>query len=258
MQTSIFWTGGWDSTFRLLQLAERQINIKPIYIKDPARKSAEIEIARMTEILDHIKKRKASRGGVKAEIRPLEIIDRDNILKQYVNREISEAWHRLHNEFQLGEQYEWFALYCNATGLRVECGLERSERSKAMQVISAQCRLAPFDGDDIGGRLHVLPKEEQSSSDGYVVFRNLLLGITDTTKEDARSYAEAHGWLDIMKRTWFCFNPIGGKPCGLCNPCRDAMNGGMGWRMPAASKARYYLLGPIHSFAKQTKRMLRG
>lgn len=63
MQTSIFWTGGWDSTFRLLQLAERQINIKPIYIKDPARKSAEIEIARMTEILDHIKKRKASRGG---------------------------------------------------------------------------------------------------------------------------------------------------------------------------------------------------
>lgn len=179
-------------------------------------------------------------------------------MQQFANQRISEAWHRLHNGYSLGEQYEWFALYCNTTGFRVECGLERSERSKAMQVISAQCKLVPFDDDDIGGRLRVLPKEGKPSSDGYVVFQNLLLGITDTTKEDAKVYAETHGWLDIMKRTWFCFNPIGGKPCGLCNPCRDAMNEGMGWRMPAVSKARYYILGLAHSFAKKTKRMLKG
>ena len=119
-------------------------------------------------------------------------------MRQLANRGISEAWGRLHNEFQLGEQYEWFALYCNAMGTQIECSLERS---KAMQVIYAQCRLVPSNGDHIGGRLYVLSKEGQPSSDGYIVFQNLLLGITDTTKEEAKSYAEAHGWLDIMKRT---------------------------------------------------------
>lgn len=257
METYLFWTGGWDSTFRLLQLAEKGVKVNPVYIRDSKRKSSPVEIERMNEIASKVNTRNTI-GGFAGKVAPLEIVDKDYVLQQYANREISEAWRRLHNEFQLGEQYEWFALYCDATGIRVECGLERSERSKAMQVISAQCRLTPFVGDDIGGRLHVLSKEGLSSSDGYVVFRNLLLGITDTSKEEAKSYAEAHGWLDIMKRTWFCFNPIGGKPCGLCNPCRDAMNEGMGWRMPAVSKARYYLLGPLHSFAKKMKRMLKG
>ena len=48
---NLFWTGGWDSTFRLLQLVVEQGRlVQPYYIIDPNRLSLRHEIKAMSDI----------------------------------------------------------------------------------------------------------------------------------------------------------------------------------------------------------------
>lgn len=44
---------------------------------------------------------------------------------------------------------------------------------------------------------------------------------------------------DIIDDTWFCFNPINGKPCGYCNPCKYTIEEGMSYRFSKEALKRY-------------------
>lgn len=56
MEYRILWTGGWDSTFRVLDLVlNKKKNIQPYYILDERRASTEIEIATMEKIKEMMK-----------------------------------------------------------------------------------------------------------------------------------------------------------------------------------------------------------
>lgn len=46
----ILWTGGWDSTYRIVELFREQIQIQPIYCCDPSRGSIQREIETMENI----------------------------------------------------------------------------------------------------------------------------------------------------------------------------------------------------------------
>lgn len=59
---NLLWSGGWDGTFRFLQLASEPICIQPIYIKDPGRGSQKYEIRAIHEIIDAVK---SSRGALR-------------------------------------------------------------------------------------------------------------------------------------------------------------------------------------------------
>ena len=72
METArILWTGGWDSTYRLVELSMRNIHIVPVYILDKERKSKKIEIATMRKILSALRNKK----GTQAEIDDVKIIN---------------------------------------------------------------------------------------------------------------------------------------------------------------------------------------
>lgn len=45
-----FWTGGFDSTFRILQLSRENVTVQPIYIVDPGRISSDKEIAAINKL----------------------------------------------------------------------------------------------------------------------------------------------------------------------------------------------------------------
>lgn len=64
-KVNLLWTGGWDSTFRLLQLIEENVQIQLFYFIDEKRKSTNIEIERMKKILKYIKGKKDFRAIVK-------------------------------------------------------------------------------------------------------------------------------------------------------------------------------------------------
>lgn len=48
---NILWTGGWDSTFRVVELSRMEgITIQPVYVIDPNRKSVPYELRAMDNI----------------------------------------------------------------------------------------------------------------------------------------------------------------------------------------------------------------
>ena len=123
-------------------------------------------------------------------------------------------------------------------GMRAECAVEDSPRSKAKRAIDAQCLLAPC-GEKPCGRERFHAVSKGGSSDAEMVFGRLDFGMLDVSKVEAKRIAQKMGWMPIMRKTWFCHEPVKGKPCGVCNPCKDAMNEGMRWRMPLSARLRY-------------------
>ena len=86
-------------------------------------------------------------------------------------------------------------------------------------------------------RFHVVPKD--AGSDAATVLGRLDFGMLGVSKVEEMRVAQESGWMPIMRGTWFCHAPVNGKPCGTCNPCKDAMAEVMRWRMPLSSKLRY-------------------
>jgi 7-cyano-7-deazaguanine synthase len=70
------------------------------------------------------------------------------------------------------------------------------------------------------------------------------------SKAEAKRVARESGWMHIMVKTWFCHAPVNGRPCGTCNPCRDAMVEGMRWLMPISSRLRYHAWRLRSAFTK--------
>lgn len=56
MKHRVLWTGGWDSTYRVLDLViNKKRNIQPYYVLDERRKSTNMEIKTMEIIKEMIK-----------------------------------------------------------------------------------------------------------------------------------------------------------------------------------------------------------
>lgn len=238
-KVNLLWTGGWDSTFRLLQLSLSKIEIQPYYFIDKGRKSRDIEIRKMKLILEKIRKNKM----FKANINEIIFIKVKDVLENMKNEEISTIYKELKEKYKLGSQYEWISLYCNYKNIDMELGIEKSPRDKMLKVLNnEECVLKNIENDILENRKII----GNINSKFYSMGKHFIFAVTEYSKKDMEEIAKnKEGWLDIMKLTWFCHNPINNKPCGYCNPCKDAMNLGMEWRMPLISKIRYYTLTPI-------------
>lgn len=226
----LLWSGGWDGTFRLLQLAQCDIQVMPIYLIHNGRGGREYEMAAMQNILAQIRQDKS----FKAEILDIVYYDVEWILENCKDREISEAYQYLHKEYRLGKQYEWFALLCKELNTQMECAIVHQDHGE--MTINAEGMLLPVENDFLEGRYHVLPKDGKQAA--HRVLGNLILPSIRITKKDEERIARENGWIEIMKLSWFCHFPIDGQPCGLCGPCNDAMHTGMEWRMPKKAQIR--------------------
>jgi 7-cyano-7-deazaguanine synthase len=225
----LFWTGGWDSTFRLcdLVLVKKQA-VKPFYVLDPGRESYKEEIDTIVKIGAMVRNR--IRGQVDL-LQPLDIVLKDDIPP---NQLITGHYNILVKEYKrLGTQYEWLARYLSWKGLSgVELSVEANLNSPPGPVFSAlKERLEEKDG------CMVLPSGTHESL--KVVFGDYHFPLVNTTKRDMVHYANRNSFYDIMIKTWFCHHPINRQPCGTCKPCKDVMNEGMRFRMPLYAKLRY-------------------
>lgn len=229
-KTYILWTGGWDSTFRLLQLAEKSITIQPLYVVDSSRAGRKNEMKAMEKIRNEI----IASNWNKATILEIKQYSTENIKR---DEEIIQAYERIRSKYNIGSQYCWLAELCKMLDIeRVEVGFEFSDRSKIKDAIWSEGSI--IDDNSVSNGIKRINCEE-SSKDIQLLFKYYVFGLADVSKKDAENISREKGWLDIMKYTWFCHMPIHGKPCGMCNPCKDAMNEGMEWRMPPISQFRY-------------------
>ena len=232
---NLLWTGGWDSTYALIEKSRQPLTVRPIYICDNRRKSQQLEIKAMKNILLALMKKKESQ----AVLLPIEFVNKDEIPQ---NPKITQSYNTIFAETSLGAQQEWIARLAFKYG-NLEIGTEAGniENSPSRRAINKYCALvkSPFGYFEID--------KEKSTDCGNDVFGNLRFPIIDKTEMDMKENIQRWGYQDIMKLIWFCHNPTFlNNPCGLCHPCEVKMENNMEDLLTEAARWRYR---HRHSFA---------
>jgi hypothetical protein len=239
----LLWTGGWDSTFRILyaSIVDRK-RVEPHYIIDTTRPSSLRELQAIADVKAMLK---ALHQTAYDRIAPLQITSTAEIPD---NTEITQAWTRLKQRSHLGGQYDWLARYAKANRLTA---LELSVHvdDKLYGFLQGHVEQNPFGGY----RLKSGVTGDES------IFNRFEFPILDYSKTHMRELAQAHEFLSILEKSWFCHEPRKGLPCGTCNPCAYTIEEGMGYRLPRDARFRYCIrryTGAGGDFTKWVKRSL--
>jgi|SRR4249919_967815 len=248
----LLWTGGWDSTYRLLELLlDKRLPVEPTYLVDSARASASCEI----DAMDRIRAALAEQHpDTRALLLPSHLVRVEELERK---DEIQRAFDRIASRHRCGNQYAFLSRYCQQRGLDgVELLIERTEHGAYS-----------FLKDDIietvtpqGYTTHRL-RPDCPEADLRTVFGPFALPALTVRKQETVDVARRKGWIDLLALTWFCHSPRGGQPCGLCNPCQYALEQGFGWRIPrrrrTLSTIYRYTLMPLRVRTRQWLRRFR-
>lgn len=222
----ILWTGGWDSTFRLLQLLLiEQEEVQPHYIIFPSRNSTSIEIERMKKIRAVLQRDYPSESNL---LLPTKFCNKNEIEP---DNKIYEAYQKSIEQRYYGDQYVTLAEYCKQHGLsEMELALEKNSNEEGIE-------------ESLTYSLH----ENRISPQDRKIFKHFSLPLIDMTKQDMEKIATGEGWFYILKLTWFCHHPMHipfGKtvPCGGCRACENTIKEGYEWRIPLFNRllGKYY------------------
>ena len=220
----ILWTGGWDSTFRVLYATVVDgMRVEPHYIVDLDRQSTLHELRAISEIKD--------------SLRMLDQLAYDRIsnlrvtLKSEIpdDMAITSSWERLKLRAPLGSQYDWIARYAESHHLHdLELSVHVDDR--AHYFLNENVEPIPCGG-------YRLNRGITGDENIFARFRFPILAYSKTQMRDI---ARERGFLQILEKSWFCHRPINGIPCGTCSPCYYAIKEGMRYRLPRRSLLRYH------------------
>jgi len=230
-RVNLLWTGGWDSTFRLLKLVLNNREVQPFYIIDPNRESLGHEVRAMQHIRSEISKSYPKASKLLLSTLFIELHDiKENIL-------VTAAYLNIRKSVPVGIQYEWLARFAEERGDHpMEIGIEMGSHGTS-KYLSKYWIYKYFDEEGF-----YMIDEKYKGTDVYNLFKYFKFSIIDLKKRDMKAIAEKERFIHIMGHTWFCHSPISnGKPCGVCKPCIIAIHEGMAYRMPLQSMIRYHL-----------------
>ena len=243
---NLFWTGGWDSTFQLLWfIIEQNVGVTPYYLIDEERRSTNIELLTIKRIKTLFYEKLSDARNL---LHATQFYAVGDIAP---NSDISAAYERLRDKSSLGSQYDWMARYCEEKGIRnVQLALEKARSSKAYHLLKE--KVTEYNS---GKFTYFKVMDNLKETDEFNVFKYYSFPIFHLTKLDMVRIAKKWGMLDILNLTWFCHNPIRGKPCGKCNPCNSVIEEGLGWRISPTrriySKFARSVESPIKRYVKQ-------
>ena len=230
--TKLFWTGGWDSTYRLLDLLLIQKEqVQPIYIMDPNRMSMAHELKTMQKIKKMVEENYPHERRLLLPTMYFELNDIEP------NDKITNAYKRiLQTQPALGIQNDWLARFTYQYDMK---NIEIAVQKSSGPMFSALIKI--LERQESNGEISVRVKNELKGQDEYLFFRNFCFPLTEINKLEMLKKSKENGFFKLMEQTWFCHHPLpSGKPCGVCVPCVGVMKDGMSFRMPLSSKLRYY------------------
>ena len=205
----LLWTGGWDSTFRLLQLLfEEKVMVQPHYLMRSEQSSGK-EIDTMVKIRRHLSRRHPETRKL---LKPLFINDAKSIP---VYPDIDELHKKLCEKMKVNSQYKELACYC-----------------RYMNVKNVELSIVALEKEIIDSKL----------------FDCFSFPLLNKTKLEMYEKALNNSWMDNMKKTWFCRRPVKGKACGICGPCTDVIEMGMSWRLPMKARIIGYIQLPFRKW----------
>jgi 7-cyano-7-deazaguanine synthase in queuosine biosynthesis len=223
--TPLLWTGGWDSTFRLLTLLLReQREVQPYYILDSLHYRPAVPAER--EAMRRIRQELSARHP-EAAVRLADTIECP-LGEIAADPEITRHYERCLAIGFIGGQYEWLARYCRQHGIEgMELSIHRDDKARELLaglIAPSRDRLDPrFAGDC-----------------RYELFKSFRFPLFDLTKRQMQAEARAGGFESLMQLTWFCHKPRRGRPCGTCNPCIYTIEEGLSERVPLSGRLRYH------------------
>lgn len=238
MQRQLLWTGGWDSTFRLLELAiTHESPPHTHYLVDPTRPSSLKE----QETMDQIRECLAGRGVYVPEPHVI------NVSEVQIDSEAEQWAKTLRRAAPFGSQYVWLYSYAKELDEPLELSIHIDDRAAAF--------LGPHAEqveDDPGGnwmlKVEVPPEME--------IFRPFRFPILPLTKIDMHRRAEQAGFSDLLELTWFCHTPLHGEPCGVCAPCRFTIEEGLARRVPLVNRITAHVRMPVEKLRRRLGRLL--
>lgn len=224
----ILWTGGWDSTYRVVELSRKSVCIQPIYIYGEGRGSEKYEIKAMYEIYKMLN----IRAETKATMLPIKFIDYNSLKKNY---QVSKAFNNISKENPLGGQYEWLP-FIAVDYPRLEIGIEKTPPTQS-KVIKVLQKYGQFYYDK---ELDTYLLDEKNSTDDLIsLFGNLSFPIINKSGWEMKENIINWGYEEVIKNIWVCHTPIFGKPCGTCHPCELKIETNMHFLLASSSLKRY-------------------
>lgn len=212
----LYWTGGYDSTFRLCSLLLiDQLPVQPIYVASIIDNEKELTVRRrnqsqerqaMEHILSLLRERYPS---VSHLLYPLQIVSEEIPYSDHVRSHMK----LLHQQGLMRRpvcQYGALSQYALSQQKYIEICVEKDPNHSAMYKT-----VSSFVKDN--GLLPQLPFSHPLS-----IFQNLCFSTIQYTKQDMLTLAKKYQFDDILSITWSCWYPLPeGKPCGKCIMCSD-------------------------------------
>lgn len=216
---SILWTGGWDSSYRVIELSRMRVSIQPVYILDERRASNQRELNSIQTITDMLK----ARQETVADFLPLQI---ENVNKLAKNEHIDEVTQKLREQYDWGIQHNWTAKVALKYPM-IEMCIE-----KVVKGYMPTREIIRDHGKLVETEMGLVVDQENSDDILITALGNIRLPVFEITEQQMRDNIQAWGYEDVMKNIWFCHNPIDGKPCGLCSPCHTKFDSKMEFLLP--------------------------
>jgi len=226
------YTGGWDSTFRILySLIVEKRSIRPHYIIDPDRLSTAQELQAMSQIKAECRKRFPA---TKQLLLPTYIYDMDDLEPDAELKAHEEA---LLKKSYFGTQYEWLARAVKQFSIdNAELCIDKMENhlTGCYKVVHQHLEKG------INGTMII--SDTMAGSPLYELFGLFDYPVIKLTKNDMAEIAQKHNFYDILEMSWFCHRPnILGQPCGFCSPCTQLMSKNAAHRIPLTGRICYHL-----------------
>jgi hypothetical protein len=235
----MLWTGGWDSTFRYLDLAiSKRRPVAPFYVIHADRLSTAYEIRAMKNIKERVT---AEFPHTRSLLQPTQFRQMHEIP---TDDEITGSFKRILAWQNLGAQYDWLARFARGAGLvHLEMTIHRDDLAhKVLEPLVIQ--YASEDGDPfyaVDGNRH--------GSDEWHLFKYFRFPLFELSKLEMQDRAREAGFLHLLDMSWFCHDPRpNGKPCGICKPCEYTREEGLGRRIPFSSRMRYDVRKALANF----------
>lgn len=205
---NIFWTGGLDSTFRIVELSQCRCTIQPYYIVFKKRRSLRYELKAIKTISRILRKDKRTKAKLLDPI----IVEGDEIGRDTIT---FDSWLRLMRA--MCWQYYLLAKYANLHHLEMEMGIQFSPNGFVARSID-ETLLIPH--PDSNYNVQIIDKT-RADKDTLQVFGNFCFPKTlyHKDKKEEVEILRRDGYEKVLKHIWFCFHPIMGFPCGHCGPC---------------------------------------
>jgi 7-cyano-7-deazaguanine synthase in queuosine biosynthesis len=225
-----FWTGGWDSTFRVLWLLfEEKATVQPHYIYDKRRKSAPQECATMDAIRAAIAARDPEAA---ARLLPTQGIAREDIPANQARR---DAYEEIREQSKGSQQYKYLSDYSDMVPDRcIEIGIE-VQGEEGTGTINFLRELLEW--TEYGGKLRPNANNPQ-----IALFHSFRFPLMRMCKRDMETVARGCSWGDLLALTVFCQRPRpNGTACGRCHACAVTGHAGYLKRMPLRARIRWRL-----------------